>query len=66
MSKKSSRNSESGDLVQDKEPSLADFERASRCLGISAFDLWLAYEATQNAKRQVQGDGEEAAQGDGG
>lgn len=32
-------------------PSIADFRRASDCLGIPLANLWIAYEAAQAAKR---------------
>ena len=48
-SKKSYENSEN---ELDQEPTLADFGRASDCLGIPVANLWIAYEAAREAARQ--------------
>jgi len=36
-------------------PSLADFRRASDCLGIPVTSLWIAYEAAQAAEQATRG-----------
>jgi len=43
------------DSSDPEDKSLADFERASRILGISAFDLWCAYKAAQAEKPPTGG-----------